>query len=202
MLHTLKAILILSEPFNMRVWAMASCAFFGMMCFGEVSVESRATFKPMKHLTCKDVYLGYDLVGKAYARLDLPSAKTARLGDTQSVFLVAQGSLCLITALQDLASIVPALPDDPLFSWHDHMGAVCPMVKQRALDRINCITTAWGWGTAFGHSFHIGGASFYLAKKVDPEIVRLAGRWHSLAYETYIRTFEQVASQHLSSLAL
>ncbi|KAG1879817.1 hypothetical protein F4604DRAFT_1579058, partial [Suillus subluteus] len=49
-----------------------------------------------------------------------------------------------------------------------------------------------------GHSFWIGGASFYLAKKVNPEIMRLAGRWCSLAYETYIQAFEQVASQHLS----
>ncbi|KAG2153837.1 hypothetical protein DEU56DRAFT_726100 [Suillus clintonianus] len=201
MLHALKATLSLTEPFDACIWAMASCAFFGMMRFGEVSVESRAAFKPSKHLTRKDVFLGTDLVGKAYARLDLPSAKTARPGDTQSVFLVAQGPLCPLAALQNLASVVPALPHDPLFSWRDRAGTVRPMVKQRALARINCITTAWGWGTAFGHSFRIGGASFYLAKKVDPEIVRLAGRWRSLAYETYIRAFEQVATQHLGDLA-
>ncbi|KAG0692651.1 hypothetical protein DFH29DRAFT_817292, partial [Suillus ampliporus] len=201
MLHTLKATLSLSEPFDACIWAMASCAFFGMMRFGEVSVESRAAFKPTKHLTRKDVFLGADLVGKAYARLDLPSAKTARPGDTQSVFLTAQGPLCPLAALQNLASVVPALPNDPLFSWRDRTGTVRPMVKQRALARINCITTAWGWGTAFGHSFRIGGASFYLAKKVDPEIVRLAGRWRSLAYETYIWAFEQVATQHLGDLA-
>ncbi|KAG2031172.1 hypothetical protein BDR03DRAFT_807940, partial [Suillus americanus] len=52
---------------------------------------------------------------------------------------------------------------------------------------INSILVAWGWGTTFGHSFRIGGASFYLAKKINPEIVRIAGRWKSLAYETYIR---------------
>lgn len=201
MLHALKATLALSDPFDACVWAMASCAFFGMMRFGEVSVESRAAFKPAKHLTRKDVFLGFDLAGKAYARLDLPAAKTARPGETQSVFLVTQGPLCPIAALQNLATIIPALPEDPLFSWRDRTGAIRPMVKQRALERINCIMTAWGWGTTFGHSFRIGGASFYLAKKVDPEIVRLAGRWRSLAYETYIRAFEQVASQHLSILS-
>ncbi|KIK33480.1 hypothetical protein CY34DRAFT_99514 [Suillus luteus UH-Slu-Lm8-n1] len=51
------------------------------------------------------------------------------------------------------------------------------------------------------HCFCIREASFYLAKKVDPEIVHLAGRWHSLAYETYIWALEQVASQHLSILS-
>ncbi|KIJ42976.1 hypothetical protein M422DRAFT_170431, partial [Sphaerobolus stellatus SS14] len=51
-----------------------------------------------------------------------------------------------------------------------------------------------GWGTTFGHSFRIGGASYYLAQKVNPEIIRIAGRWRSMAYETYIRAFEQTAS--------
>ena len=170
------------------------------MRFGEVSVSSRATFSPTKHLTCKDVTFGRDLDGKLYARLDLPAAKTARPGETQSIFLVPQGNLCPIRALETLSSAVPAAADDPLFSWLDSAGSVRPMVKARALDRINSILSAWGWGTAHGHSFRIGGASYYLAKKVDPEIVRIAGRWRSLAYEVYIRAFEQVASRHLGDL--
>ncbi|KAG1796935.1 uncharacterized protein HD556DRAFT_1218953, partial [Suillus plorans] len=64
-----------------------------------------------------------------------------------------------------------------LFSWQDKLGNIRPMVKQHALKHINCVIAAWGWGTTFRHSFHIGGASFYLAQKVDPEIVHLAGRW-------------------------
>jgi len=74
------------------------------------------------------------------------------------------------------------------------------MVKDKALGRINSILHAWGWGTAFGHSFCIGGASFYLAQKVDPEIVRLAGRWKSMAYEAYIQAFELIANRHMGNL--
>ncbi|KAG2031483.1 hypothetical protein BDR03DRAFT_875842, partial [Suillus americanus] len=88
-----------------------------------------------------------------------------------------------------------------LFSWRDSKGVIRPMVKTRAIESINSILSAWNWGTTFGHSFRIGGASFYLANKVDLEIVRIAGRWKSLAYETYIRAFEQVAMQHLGGLA-
>ena len=73
------------------------------------------------------------------------------------------------------------------------------MVKSMAVNHINSILKAHGWGTAFGHSFRIGGASFYLAQKIDLEIVRLAGRWRSLAYEVYIRVFEQIASHHLGN---
>jgi HD superfamily phosphohydrolase YqeK len=74
------------------------------------------------------------------------------------------------------------------------------MVKPSAIEHINQIFKAWGYGTTFSHSFRIGRASFYLAQKVDPEIVRIAGCWHSLAYEAYIRAFEQIASQHLGGL--
>lgn len=199
MLTALKATLVLSDPFDACVWAMASCAFFGMMRFGEVSVASRAAFSPSKHLTRADAFFDCDLRGKPYARLDLPSAKTARPGEKQSVFLNEQGGLCPLAALHNLASVVPALANDPLFSWRDVKGDIRPMAKIRAVERINAILVAWGWGTTFGHSFRIGGASFYLAKKVDPEIVRIAGRWKSLAYETYIRAFEQISSQHLAN---
>jgi hypothetical protein len=180
---------------------MASCSFFGMMRFGEVSVASRSTFSGAKHLKRSDVFLGSDLDRKCYARLDLPSAKTAKPGEIQSVYLTAQGDLCPLEALANLARVVPAGPNDPLFSWRDKPGDVRPMVKTKALLRINTILGAWGWGTAFGHSFRIGGASFYLAQGVNPEIVRLAGRWKSLAYEAYIRAFEQIASRHMSNLA-
>ena len=201
MLSALKSTLVLSDPFDACIWAMASCAFFGMMRFGEVSVPSRNAFSPSKHLTRAHAFFGHDLRNSPYARLDLPSAKTARAGESQSVFLNEQGDLCPLAALHNLALIVPALADDPLFSWRDAKGDIRPMSKNRALERINAIFIAWGWGTSFGHSFRIGGASFYLAKKVDPEIVRIAGRWKSLAYETYIRAFEQISSRHLANAA-
>jgi len=201
MLRALKATLQLSDPFDACVWAMAACAFFGMMRFGEVSVSARTAFKPDKHITRGMAIFGTDMNGTPYARLDLPAAKTAKPGEVQSVFLNEQGDLCPLAALHNMAARSPATANEPLFSWLDKTGTARPMVKARALDRINTILVAWGWGTRFGHSFRIGGASFYLARKVDPEIVRLAGRWKSLAYQVYIRAFEQIASQHLANMA-
>jgi hypothetical protein len=203
MLHALRLTLDTSNnPFDACIWAMATCAFWGMMRFGEVSVTSRNAFSGDKHLKRKDVFFGQDLDNKPYARLDLPSAKTAKPGDTQAVFLVEQGDLCPLAALRNLAQVVPAGADDPLFSWRDNQGAVRPIVKAKAITRINTILGAWGWGTTFGHSFRIGGASYYLAQKVNPEIIRIAGRWKSLAYEAYIRAFENVVSRHIGNLSL
>ncbi|KAJ7834446.1 hypothetical protein B0H14DRAFT_2363800, partial [Mycena olivaceomarginata] len=41
MMRALRIVLNLNDPFDACVWAMASCAFRGMMRFGEVSVTSR-----------------------------------------------------------------------------------------------------------------------------------------------------------------
>ena len=74
------------------------------------------------------------------------------------------------------------------------------MVKTMGLVHINSILKAHGWGITFCHSFCIGGASFYLAQKVDPEIICLAGCHRSLAYKNYIWAFKQIASSHLGNI--
>ena len=202
MLQALRLSLDLQNSFDACVWAMAACAFWGMMRFGEVSVKSRADFDVRKQLKRSDATVDFDTDGRLYARLDLPAAKTAATGEIQSVFLMTQSSsdLCPIEALLNMAVITPASSSDPLFSWRDSLGIVRPMVKDKALGRINSILRAWGWGTTFGHSFRIGGASFYLAQKVDPEVVHLAGRWKSLAYEAYIRAFELIGNRHMGNM--
>ena len=58
-------------------------------------------------LTRRNVTEGMDLDKHPYLRLDLPSAKTARPGEQQSVWLVPQGDLCAISALRNMAEVVP-----------------------------------------------------------------------------------------------
>ncbi|KAJ7936562.1 hypothetical protein B0H13DRAFT_1589461 [Mycena leptocephala] len=206
MLRALRAVLNLDDPFDACIWVMACCAFWGMMRFGQCSVQSRNSFDGHKHLKREDCHKGLDQDGKFFARLDLLDAKTALPGEIQHVYLVAHfGGLadsCPIGALRNLKRVVPAGPKDPLFSWRDSRGDIRPMVRQAALDRINAILGAWGFGTAFGHLFRIGGASYYLAQKVSPEIIRLVGRWRSLAYEAYLRALELCISRHIGSASL
>ena len=163
MLRALRALFHLNEPFDACVWAMVLCAFWAMMRFGEVSVTSMDAFDKARHLTRKDAYFDFDLDQKPYARLDLPSSKTAKPGEIQSISLVPLEGLCPLDALQNLAKVVPAGPDDPLFSWRDSRGSIQLMVKSEAIGRINPIIRTWGWGTIFGHLFRIGGASCYLS---------------------------------------
>ena len=95
---------------------------------------------------------------------------------------------------------MPASAADALFSWRDHSGALRPLTKGAWLRRVNEVWSARGWGTSFGHSFRIGGASHFLARGANPEVVRMAGRWRSLAFEVYVRAFERVVSRHLASI--
>ena len=200
MLQSLHALLNLNDPFEACIWAMSTCAFRGMMHFGEVSVKLRNDFDMTKHIKWRDVLFGFDQDRKHYTHLDLLSAKTTKAGEIQSVFLVPQDGLCPPEALCNLAAVVPAGPDDPLFSWRDCHRNICPMVKTKAIQHINTILKLHSWGTAFGHSFRIGGASFYLSEKIDSEIIHITGRWHSLGYEVYICTFEQVTLYHFGGL--
>lgn len=200
MLAAIKPTLNLCDPFEACIWAIATSAFWGLMRFGEATVTSRGAFDPNRQLKRSDALFGTDLDGKDYARLDLPSAKTAKPGEIQHIFLVKQGSLCPLDALRNLAHIVPATAGEPLFSWRDRNGNTRPMVRDTALKFVNERFTSLGYGTTFGHSFRIGGASFYLSQKVDPEVVRIMGRWRSLAYQVYIRAFEQVSSRHTANL--
>ncbi|KAI0681624.1 hypothetical protein C8T65DRAFT_751469 [Cerioporus squamosus] len=132
-------------------------------------------FSPALHLTRANALFGTDLDGQCYARLDLPSAKTAKAGEIQHIFLVKQDSLCPIDALHHLSDIVPAGTSDPLFSWRDNRGNIRPMVRDTALKFLNERFTQLGFGTMFGHSFRIGGASFLLSQGVDPEVRLGAG---------------------------
>lgn len=122
MLQVLQSTLVLTRSFDACIWAMALCAFWGLMCFREVAVTTWGAFNPAQHLTRGDVFSGKNQDGKPYARLDLPAAKTAKPGDVQSVFLVQQGDLCPLEALRILAAMVPTGVADPLFSWRDNKG--------------------------------------------------------------------------------
>ena len=200
LLHLVKKSLDLDSPFDACVWAIATCAFWGMMRLGEATVKSRSEFSPMKHLAREDAFEAYDLKKRRYMRLELPSAKTAKPGERQSVWLVPQKNLCPIEALYNLKNVVPAGRDHPLFSWSDGGGSIRPMAKPKFMKRFNDILEENKIPRVYGHSFRIGGASHYLACGVNPEIVRLDGRWRSLSYETYIRGFELAISHHLGDL--
>jgi len=104
----IKNALDIDSPFNVCVWAISTCVFWGMMRLGEATVKSHGDFHPSKCLTLRNAVQAADQYGHRYVRLDLPAAKTAKPGASQSIWLVPQGKLCAMKALHNEA--------DPLFS--------------------------------------------------------------------------------------
>ena len=88
MLWALCTSLNLGNLFEACIWVMIICTFWGMMCFGEVSVSSCSAFNMNKHLKWWDTFFGLDLDNKHYVQLDLPSTKIAKLGEVESVFML------------------------------------------------------------------------------------------------------------------
>ena len=86
------------------------------MRLGEAMVGGRKAFHPLSHATRGYIHQGHDNKGTPYARIDLPKAKTAKLGEKQSIWLAPQGALCPMAALHNMARVTRAGSEDPLFS--------------------------------------------------------------------------------------
>ena len=69
------------------------------------------------------------------------------------------------------------------------------------MERVNEILEQKGWNSTFGHSFRTGRASYCLAKGVNPDILRVAERWKSNAFEVYLRSFEHTVTTHTEPVA-
>lgn len=48
-----------------------------------------------------------------------------------------------------------------------------------------------------GHCFRIGGTTALLRRGVDPEVVKVAGRWRSDSFLRYWRTIDTMISSHM-----
>ncbi|KAJ4471981.1 hypothetical protein J3R30DRAFT_3522412 [Lentinula aciculospora] len=119
-----------------------------MMRFGEVSVKASRDFDGERHLKRHNAVFAHNMDGVEFLRI---------------FFLTGSGDISAIGALHNLTRVVLARPEY-------QRGSICPMVKDKVLGHINSVLKAWEWGTTFGHSFHIGGASYYLAQKENSEI--------------------------------
>jgi hypothetical protein len=79
MLAAHRSSLDMNETFEACLWAACTCAIWGLMRFGEVSVARPTDFNPLRYATRADITRRCDSCGKPYAmiKIRLASAKTA-----------------------------------------------------------------------------------------------------------------------------
>ncbi|KAI0315142.1 DNA breaking-rejoining enzyme [Amylostereum chailletii] len=201
---TYEHILALHDPLDLSnsrdaaVWAIASVAFWGCCRLGELVIPSVKSFNAERHVKrgpqsqIKFKHAVGDQL--SYATFRIPWSKTKK----------REGDTIRLTDIPDVTSPVEALcnhlrvnvdvPDGaPLFAFKADGGwqaimkdwfiAICNEIWSDA--KLDAIKT--------GHSFRIGGATEWLLRGLDPNMVAQQGRWESSnCFWVYWRKMEQV----------
>ena len=167
--------------------AASSCGVYGLFRAGEI------TFKGVKYpiLRRADVTWLDNAV-----KITLNNSKTDYLRRGVTVRLAANGSTsCPIKLLRDAWDRAPnQCPDAAVFQ--DHRGA--PLRYKSLLRAIRTAVADLGLtGTYGGHSLRAGGATTLALMGYPDSLIKILGRWKSLAYQRYIKldphTFRSVS---------
>ncbi|KAI0067536.1 DNA breaking-rejoining enzyme [Artomyces pyxidatus] len=163
----------LTNSCDLANWAVASIAFWGCCCLGELIVQSEGDFDP-----CRNITQGGAV---SFASFHLPFTKTTLHALRHH----------LKTNLQ-----VPA--DAPLFAFQTVDGW-SPMTKPWFMAICNQV---WGNAkldtVKGGHSFRIGGATELLLRGTPPDVVTLQGHWLSDVFLLYWQKIESILPMFIS----
>ncbi|KAJ3771947.1 hypothetical protein FB446DRAFT_644331 [Lentinula raphanica] len=129
--------------------------------------------------------------------LFLPSTKTSQQRGDEVLIPVQNGRTDPVRALRDHLAINNVCDVDPLFSYLDSNCIRRVLTVKVFLRRCNDIWKEYGFPTMSGHCFRIGGTTHYLLSGINPDVVKVFGRWKSSAFLTYWRHLESLGSLHL-----
>lgn len=192
-LHELDA----TRPFDVCVAAAMLVTFWGQLRLGEVLSATR-TYDFAALPVGKGVRLRANAGGKASqvtTALWLPRTKVERSG----VWIwLARHYNDPSFALAEHMRTNDIGDDDPLFAYkHDTSGVLVPLTRRAFLSRLNEIWAAAGMQRITGHSFRIGGTTALLRAGVEPDVVKMAGRWRSDSFLRYWRAIDNIISSHM-----
>lgn len=185
------------RPFDVCVAAAMLVAFWGQLRLGEVlSATRNYDFAALP--AGKGVRLRASAGGKASqvtTALWLPRTKVERSGVW--VWLARHFNDPSL-ALQEHIALNGITDEDPLFAYkHDVTGVLIPLTRNAFLSRLNEIWGAAGMQRITGHCFRIGGTTALLRAGVEPDVVKMAGRWRSDAFLRYWRAIDNIISSHM-----
>lgn len=197
MLDEALRVLDAARPFDVCVAAAALVMFWGQLRIGELLSATRAydfaALPSGKGLRLRSEAGG--LASQTTTALWLPRTKVERSG----VWIwLARHYNDPSFALQQHVRINAIGRDDPLFAYkHDTTTLLIPLTRAAFLGRLNEIWRAAGMQTITGHCFRIGGTTALLRAGVEPEVVKLAGRWKSDSFLRYWRAIDCIIASHM-----
>ncbi|KIL56020.1 hypothetical protein M378DRAFT_201055 [Amanita muscaria Koide BX008] len=191
----------LAEHLDAAVFAVATMAFYGQMRMGELcaskeayTVFNRATTPGYHHLQAPHTPAGSRM-------LLLPWTKVKRAKGEEVAICRQAGVTDPITALNRHMQINEINhADTALASYCSIRGPRKLLTISRFIKRCNEIWQAKGRQRYTAHCFRIGGTTHYLLHGVNPDVVRMMGRWSSDAFMRYWRQLDVVATVHTELL--
>ncbi|SJL09303.1 uncharacterized protein ARMOST_12680 [Armillaria ostoyae] len=200
-LIALQSHLNFKDSFDVAVFAVALCTFWGCCCLGELTIPFRNSFDPRLHVSkLTPISFRSHPGGASSAHFHIPWGKIERQEGADLIFTACE-ALCLVKALRaHLTSNKNTLDDAPLFMFCIANGSWAPMVKQWFLDRCWEIWIPLNCDHVHSHSFRPGGATELLLVGVPPETVAKLGRWKSLIFLIYWRKLKELIPTMISKL--
>jgi hypothetical protein len=177
---------------------VANVAFFSQLRLGEVLHPSRhyASFDRSRQPTLSDVSVAENGIDYCLA---LPSTKSEPIRGETVTIPSHSGSIDPTHAIRAHRALNKIHGATALVSFMENGHRVL-LTRDDFMRRINEILSSYGWDTVSGHSFRIGGTSFYLMAGLHPDLVKTLGRWKSDAFLRYWRQTDKIAELHLAKL--
>ncbi|KAJ7573838.1 hypothetical protein C8J56DRAFT_981098 [Mycena floridula] len=198
---------IYTSALDACIFMVACVAFFCQIRLGELLNSKRdpISFDPEinptgRHLKPPSTKLGSRI-------LHIPFSKTRLEKGDDVVVARQQGPTDPIAAIDNHFSLNRISPDVPLASYVEYPdGMDFPPVrycltKEVFLRRCNEIWKRQDIQRFTGHSFRIGGTTFFLISGINPEVVKAFGRWRSSAFLAYWRCLDALAVLHIEMIA-
>ncbi|KIL68344.1 hypothetical protein M378DRAFT_9003 [Amanita muscaria Koide BX008] len=183
--------------------AAATLAFYGQMRLGELCAkrEAYSTFNKKTHSTRRDLKDPHSRAGSRI--LVIPWTKVKRTRGKEVAICRQAGVTDPIAALERHMHINDIRnPDVALMSYIQSSGQRKLLTVSKFMKRCNAIWSQHNRPRFTGHCFRIGGTTYYLLRKVDPDVVRTLGRWSSSAFLRYWRQLDVLATIHTELLQL
>ncbi|GAA5918577.1 hypothetical protein JCM1841_002257 [Sporobolomyces salmonicolor] len=189
------------------LWAACCVAFWAMARPGDVTVSRLSAFNPARDATVSDVrFIAATDDFPAHASIHLPFDKVlGKRGDALTLTNQSdRPELDPIVALRNHLDINQPRPSQFLFSslpWNGSRDHLVPLTGDYFRKKVNEFLRAEHRPAIAGHSWRIGGATFYLLAGVHPDFIRKIGRWRSDAFFRYWREIRVIAALNLQDAA-
>jgi hypothetical protein len=215
-----------TNPRDAAILGAAGYTFWGCCRLGELLVPSHSqahdAFKFVRRGSRAELASSFRTTeaGVDFFKFHIPWTKTTAEDGADIIITRRRGNpLCPIASMRLHLEVNKSVPASaPLFAYATPTGSLPfsltlahralhltptfagweALTKEAFMARCNEVVVATGLPPIFGHSFRIGGATELLLMGVEPDVVRVQGRWMSDAFLEYWRKIDEILPLFLS----